>query len=323
VILFIIKKSYTYSGPGKVSSGLRTSALFVVDMLKMEGHRAELAEAVDGNCIDRLVTEARPRIVILEAIWVTPAKLAELRRLHPHVRFVVRVHSEIPFLANEGNSIAWLAEYRKLGVEVAFNSEQAADDFAAIAPSLYLPNTYPLRKLRYPHRRGGELHVGCFGAVRPLKNQLIQALAAIRYAQRLGKKLHFHMNGSRTEQGGNSNLKAIEAAFAATGHELVLHPWLDHHDFLELVAKMDFCLQVSLSESFNIVSADAVSLGVPLIGSAAIRWLPRRSRAPVDSAAAIADKMGLADEITVQMNHAALEDYVTASAEIWNRFAQR
>lgn len=321
MLLFIIKKFYDYSGYDQVSNGLRTSAGFVVDMLKMEGHAARLVEAIDGNCIDRLIEENRPRIVILEALWVTPGKMAELRRLHPRVRFVVRVHSEIPFLANEGISIEWLAAYRKLGVEVAFNSSQSRQDFEVISDSLYLPNFYPLRRLRYEHKCGEHLNIGCFGAIRPLKNQLIQALAAIRYAQERGRKLHFHMNGTRLEQGGNNNLKAIKAALDATGNELVLHGWLEHEAFLELIKQMDFCLQVSLSESFNIVSADAVSLGVPLIGSSAIRWLPKRSRAPVDSAFGIAQKMALADQTTVVMNHAALEEYVHNSAEAWNTFA--
>jgi len=321
MVLFIIKRFYSYNGYEQISNGLRTSATFVVDMLKMEGHRAKLVEAIDGNCIDRLVTEFRPRICILEALWVTPLKLKELRRLHPSVEFVVRIHSEMPFLANEGISMEWLSEYLKSGVKVAFNSRQAKQDFEAIGESLYLPNSYPLRKMRYEHQRGNSLHVGCFGAVRPLKNQLEQALGAILYARSTGKTLHFHMNGTRKEQGGDNNLKSIKAAVEATGNKLILHGWLDHEAFLEVIKEMDFCLQVSLSESFNIVAADAVSLGVPLIGSAAIRWLPKRSRAVTDSAQAIAQKMHLADHTTALMNHEALESYVENSIEVWNSFA--
>lgn len=321
MILFIVKKFYSYNGYEQVTNGLITSAGFVVDMLKIEGHKALLVEAVDGNSIDKLVFENKPNIVILEALWVTPAKMKELRILHPRVRFVVRVHSEIPFLANEGISIEWLAAYVKLGVDVAFNSEQTQKDFDIISDSLYLPNFYPVRKLRYQHQQGHQLNIGCFGAVRPLKNQLIQTLAAIKFAKSKGKKLFFHMNGTRLEQGGNNNLRSIAAALAATNNELVLHGWLDHAGFLNLIKSMNFCLQVSLSESFNIVAADAVSLGVPLIGSSAIRWLPRRAQAPVDSADAIAKRMENADQSTVLMNHEALENYCNESVAIWNDFA--
>jgi glycosyltransferase involved in cell wall biosynthesis len=322
LILFIIRKFYDYAGDyNQISNGLRTSAGFVVEMLKLEGHKAKLVEAIDGNCIDRLVAENKPRIVILEALWVTPEKLAELKGLHPGIRFVVRIHSEIPFLSNEGISVRWLYEYTKLGAEIAFNSEQARQDFEVVAPSLYLPNYYPVRKVRRPPQCSDKLNVGCFGAIRPMKNQLIQALGAIKYAKSLGKKLHFHMNGTRLEQGGDNNLKSIRAAIEVTGNELILHPWSEHEEFVETVQKMDICLQVSLTESFNLTSADAVSMGVPLIGSSAIRWLPRRSRALVDSAESIAQKMHQADKTTVAMNHESLENYVHVSAEIWNTFA--
>lgn len=324
MILFVIKRFYDYNGYSQVTNGLKTSAGFVVDMLKREGHKARLVEAIDGNCIDRLVTEFKPKIVILEALWVTPDKLAELRKLHPHIRWVVRVHSEISFLAQEGISIEWLAAYLKLGVEVAFNSSQAQEDFEGIGKSLYLPNFYPVRSLRYAHERndhGHTVNIGCFGAIRPFKNQLEQALAAIRYAKHKGKKLRFNMNGTRQEQGGNNNLKSIAAAMADTGNELVLHDWLAHEDFLELIQKMDFCLQVSYTESFDITAADSVSLGVPLIGSKAVRWLPVRSQAPVDSAKAIAEYMERTDQITVVMNHTALADYSNKAAIVWNTFA--
>lgn len=325
MILFLIRRFYDSAGDyGQVTNGLKTSAGFVVDMLKREGHKARLAEAIDGNCIDKLVTEFKPKIVILEALWVTPDKMKELKKLHPHVRWVVRAHSETAFLANEGISIEWLAAYLKLGVEVAFNSQQAQEDFEGIGTSLYLPNWYPVRSLRYAHERndhGHTVNIGCFGAIRPFKNQLEQTLAAIRYAKHKCKKLRFHMNGTRQEQGGNQNLKSIEAAIKATGNELILHPWLEHEDFLELVQKMDFCLQVSYTESFCIVASDAVSLGVPLIGSSAIHWLPARSQAPVADAAEIARYMERTDQITVVMNHTALADFVNKSAIIWNSFA--
>jgi hypothetical protein len=162
--------------------------------------------------------------------------------------------------------------------------------------------------------------VGCFGAIRPLKNQLIQAFAAIRFAQRKKKKLVFHMNGSRIEQNGSSNLKNIQALFAATGETLELHPWMEHEEFLELVASMDICLQVSLSESFNITSADAVSMGVPLVGSEAISWLPERSQADVNSAESICEAMGREGAITVTMNHYALKSYLAHTVKAWNRW---
>ena len=251
---------------------------------------------------------------------MTPTKMAELQKLWPKVKWTVRVHSEIPFLSNEGNAIAWIAAYWSQGVEVAFNSDETALDFGILECVSFLPNFYPLRKPRPSRPSSDCLNVGCFGAIRPLKNQLIQAFAAIQYAKEIGRRLVFHMNGSRIEQNGSNNLKNISALLEATGQTLELHPWLTHDEFLELISEMDLCLQVSLSESFNITSADAVSMGVPLVGSDAIEWLPKRSRSKVNSAWSIVQAMKLADSTAVIMNHAALEKYVEDSVKIWNKW---
>jgi glycosyltransferase involved in cell wall biosynthesis len=315
MILFLLKKAYDYDGTQAMSNGLRSSALFVVDMLLSEGHRAKLVEVVDANGIDAVVTQLRPNHVVLEALWVTPDKLAELQRLHPTVRWAIRVHSELPFLAQEGCAIEWLLAYKN--ADLAFNSEQTADDLRGVIPTIWLPNYYPLSKPRCERPHGHALQVGCFGAIRPLKNQLIQAVAALQWARKLHRHLQFHMNGERIEQHGSNNLKNIKALL---GESLVLHPWLPRPEFLELVAEMDVCMQVSLSESFNITSADAVSMGVPLVGSSAIPWLTRRAQADVDRVDSIVEALERADRITVFMNHHALEDYLTHAKKEWLRY---
>ena len=42
---------------------------------------------------------------------------------------------------------------------------------------------------------------------------------------------------------------------------------MDHESFIELVKSMDMCLQVSFTETFNIVTADAVANSVPVVVS--------------------------------------------------------
>jgi hypothetical protein len=322
--LFIVKKHYDYDGKQHPSSGVLSSVQFVVDMLNAQGLRALMVTAEDGNSIDALVAQYRPVAVVLEAIWVTPAKMAELMHLHPKVRWTVRAHSEIAFLAQEGCAVEWLAAFNRLGIEVAFNSEQTAQDWAAV-PGLgraaWLPNYYLLRQARKPLEHAAALHVGCFGAIRPFKNQLIQAMAAAAFAAQHRRPLVFHMNGDRVEQFGQSNLKNIQAALKAAGATLVLHPWQGHAEFLELIAQMEVCMQVSLTESFNIVSADAVSMGVPLVGSSAITWLPRFSQAPTGDVHGIVEAMDRAGRISVFINHEALEDYLCEARKVWMRWA--
>lgn len=82
------------------------------------------------------------------------------------------------------------------------------------------------------------------------------------------------MNTSRVEQSGEGVLKNIRALFENNKHELIEHGWKERSDFLHTVSHMDIGLQVSLSESFNIISADFVHENVPIVVGTTIDWMP-------------------------------------------------
>lgn len=120
----------------------------------------------------------------------------------------------------------------------------------------------------------GTINIGCFGAIRNMKNHVNQALAAIKTADYNGLTLHFHINGTRAEgPGAESILKNLRSIFNGTKHQLIEHAWLTHDDFLELFKKIDILTQVSFSETFNVVCADAVVSRVPVVASAQVNWL--------------------------------------------------
>lgn len=282
-ILFLLKgnSGYGYGGP---KSGLLESAKLTADQLEKQLHlKVKVFICVDGNDIDREIFLYKPTICIIEAIWVTPEKLKEVSLLHPKVKFYIRIHSEISFLATEGVAIDWIKQYIHIAnVHVSFNSHATNNDFlSVVGDAIYLPNIYHSVK---PHSVffleelfssvKNHLNIGCFGAIRPLKNQLVQAFAAIEYANDNGKIIHFHINSARTEQGGESVLKNIRSLFKGSKHKLIEHRWLTRSDFFNLIKSMDIGLQVSFSESFNIVTADFVLSEVPMIVSHAIKWMP-------------------------------------------------
>jgi hypothetical protein len=290
-ILFILKErhgyDYSYSG---MSSGLYNSAKFSSDMLAANGYVTKIVEVVDNNSIDKEVTAFKPDVVIIEALWVVPSKFAVLNALHPNVIWIVRIHSEAAFLAQEGIAIDWISQYPKYtNVYVAMNSQEAfsqakdfyTDKLVNLNKLLYLPTYYPAPKNPYfnPTKPQQNLSVACMGAIRPLKNNLIQAIAAMRFADREGKILNFHVNNTRVESGGNSCYKNLVALFAGTKHNLIQHGWMDHTMFLQFLSYMDIGMQVSFSETFCIIAADIVSAGVPIAGSPAIRWLDEDSQA--------------------------------------------
>lgn len=286
--LFIVKRNNGYgascAGYSKeVMSGLWNSARFVVDNLTYLGLHAKVVDVVDNNDIDREVTRYKPNIVFIEALWVVPEKVKILMALHPKVKWVVRIHSNTPFLANEGNAIAWIKAYSELGVTIAPNAERMQSDLLTILDRkgdvVLLPNCYkfPIRPLRCDRGIGvwdGVLRIGCFGSLRPMKNQLIQAVAAIEAASELGYPMEFHINASRQEQDGGNVLKNLRALFKDSRYKLVEHQWLPRADFLAVLGKMNISLQVSFSETFNIVTADSISQLIPVVVSSEIDWVP-------------------------------------------------
>lgn len=303
-LLFLLKRreGYWSNGPNDphgsdLSSGLKNSVGFLITMLNENGIDAKMVQCVDNNQIDREVHDYRPTHAILEALWCTPEKLDQLKPLHPHVHWAVRNHSEVAFLSNEGMAMGWLHGYLKRGVEIMNNSPRAVDDVKTIARSYgfspelvtYAPNAYPLPQ-HQPHHRSKRwqedvVKIACFGSIRPLKNHLTQAVASIKFAHYVGQRLEFHVNTSRVEGYGAPILKNLRELFSHTKRAIMVeHPWmprsgaadsegLTHKCFLDVMKRMNFSLQCSLSETFNIVSADAVLMSVPIITSAQVPWL--------------------------------------------------
>jgi hypothetical protein len=131
---------------------------------------------------------------------------------------------------------------------------------------------------------GDTLDIGCFGAVRLLKNHLVQAIAAYKYAQNIGKKLRFHINSGRIEAAGDNPLKNLRGFFHDLHDaELVEHPWQGHSEFMRLLRDMNILLQISFSETFNIVTADAVVMGVPTLTSDEVPFIRSKTADPTSS----------------------------------------
>lgn len=250
-VLFICKKRIDGYG---VSVGLINSARFVSHYLNHQGIKSEVIEITDANSIDREVTNRNPTHVIIEALWVSPDKFKELFNIHRHRNrtWVVRIHSKIPFLAQEGMAIEWIKSYLNILTKTKFyvspNTKELVSDIKTISPYsdeqiVYLPNIYfpkdEIISIADSASREAYINVGSFGAIRPLKNTLMQAVSAIEFAEKKGKKLAFHINGNRIEGGADNIHKNLIAVFDRTEHKLVQHHWMNHKHFLGLVGSMD------------------------------------------------------------------------------------
>lgn len=345
-VLFICKERHLYGEQANDKSrsfGLVNSAELVCKALELQGIECKVSVLVDANAIDREVYHYRPDIVIIEALWVTADKLSELMRLHPKRMFIVRIHSKISFLAYEGIAIEWLKEYaeltRDLNLRIASNNADTYKVLSHILDGedvLYLPNIYliqgdvslfdvikenivckhPVLKRLYKHN---EVDIGCFGSIRPMKNTLIQAIAAIAFANNRGLKLNFHIN-NKAEQLGDRIFKNLYHLFKDSNHELVVHDWYDHRNFIKVVRKMDYGMQVSFSETFNIVTADFVNNDVPIVVSDEIGYLPDYNYAKPNSVRSIVEVLDFFEDyrdVVTTNNKYKLKKFSEDATEQW------
>lgn len=328
-LLFLLKKNYNYGNYQTYKAGLFNSCTLLKQMLEDKlDIDVSVDVAVDGNDVNRQLVAYKPDICILEAIWVQPNKLKELVKLHPNIAFIVRVHSKTPFLATEGMAIKWLKEYVDIEhTHIAFNNKQTHTEYVMCGlTNYYLPNLYPIENRNCQLRdvnRDEIIHIGCLGALRPMKNQLLQAVAAIRWGYKHGRVVMFHINAERKEQGGEGVLKNLQALFVGTKHMLIEHPWMSHKGFLKLIGRMDLGMQVSMTESFNIVTADFVGEGVPIIVSEDIEWMPAFTKTDDKSSEAIADKIEDALSWPNVFTHTSLyslNKYNKHSLKEWKKF---
>lgn len=337
-ILFILKRREDYNAVIhtnlSLTTGLYNSVSFLDKMLNDAGIESKLIVVNDNNDIDREVSSYKPTHVIIEALWVVPSKFEVLQRLHPKVKWIIRLHSDMPFIANEGMAMSWIGQYMKFNnVSIACNSPKMFDEVEFFVKHkmgehanavMFLPNFYPQEyKQKKFAPTGDEINIGCFGAVRPLKNHLIQAHAAIKFADKIKSKLVFHVNADRVEMKGEPvvrNLVDLFKEVANKGHRLVNEGWLDRIKFLALCGRMDMGMQVSFSETFNIVAADMISQGVPVIGSDQIPWMSSLYTADPCESYDIYNKLLLTHSfpsVNVYLNKTMLTSYTNKTRKIW------
>jgi hypothetical protein len=336
-VLFICKDrdiSY-FGGAGSInSSGLYNSASAVCEMLnKYDFADAKIVKVVDNNCIDKEVYGFRPTHVMIEALWVVPEKFDVLKKLHPEVKWYVRLHSDTSFLANEGMAVDWMFRYSKReDVYVAFNSVFPIQDFRNMLGKekmVYLPNYYETVDSFHPRKKlinNLFFNIGCFGAIRPFKNQLLQATSAMRFADNHGKYLRFYINSTRVENKGGPILDNLRSLFRnSVDHQLIEIDWLEHDEFIEFLRKeIDIGMQVSLTETYNVVTADLVNCCIPIVVSPEVYWVARKFQADPNLGSDIIEKLNSAyravHDGSHKMNNSLLEEDSSISAGIWKDF---
>ncbi len=298
VLLFY--RNFQAHRPQYCHIGLGVNALHTAKVLRRAKVKCDVYGVYEPHHIrEKLLANSTVTHAIIEAPWISSGEMAKLLFEFPDVHFVVRAHSQIGFLQVEPGAIKILRDLldlqdSMLNLSVSANSSKLCEFLEKTYKSrcLYLPNLYDLershRKTDIDHGTRQMLRIGSFGAMRIMKNHTTAAAAALQIAERRRSDLEFWVSVNREEH-GKGVLQSLRNMFSGLHWaKLVENPWEDWTKFRKTVGHMDLCLQVSYSETFNIVTADAAAECVPSVTSSAIEWTPCHWHADPDSVAEIA-----------------------------------
>jgi len=310
--------------------GLGVNAMHTARVLKEHGIRTRVFGIRKPEDVAAHLLEHGPfRFVVIEALWIPTAQLEALLEQFPRTEFLVRCHSQIGFLQIEPRAVVLLREQLRLQ-EVTTNFRVAANsrrfchfvEHAYGSACLYAPNLYEIHRVSHRHRNcphHGPLKIASFGATRLLKLHPTAAAAALLVARSRGQDLEFYVNVNRAEHGGGI-LETLRAMFAEVPWARIVEvPWTSWPQFRHVVARMDVCIQVSATETFNLVTADAAAEGVPSAVSPAIDWVPDAWKTATDDPQAVADTVDrlLDHRRAAQEGIEALRAYNERGVQAW------
>jgi hypothetical protein len=310
--------------------GLGINALHTAKVLRKHRIHCDIEGVWEVAHIDKALTKHQGIThCFIEAPWISAIHMAGLMHRWQRVHFIVRAHSQIGFLQVEPGAIKIMRDLMHmqegaLNLTVAANAKKLSSfmERVYLGRVLYLPNLYDLDRPRARNnetRRHRMLRIGSFGALRILKNHTTAAAAALLIAEREKTDLEFWVSTNREEH-GKGVLQSLRNMFEGLNWaKLIENQWEPWASFRRTIGNMDLCLQASMTETFNITSADAVAEGVPVVGGSAIEWLPQHWMADIDSPEDMARKGAhlLHDPHSVDDGQVALNRFCKEGTEIW------
>jgi hypothetical protein len=311
--------------------GLAVAGFATAEVLKQAGidtsvfpvrHNVDLVEAIEKYNFRHKHGLTH---VVISAPWLSDWDLTSLVEAYPLIQFAVLSHSNVGFLQADPDGVWNFRKYIEIAkthpnLHVGGNSHKFVEwiERAYGIEAVLLPNLYPGRFREQKKWDGGMLKIGAFGAMRPYKNFMTAAGAAVIISRVLGVEIEFHMSGGGEDTHGIR--PAIEQLFGHTKVRLVMHEWQYWDDFVELVGEMDILLQPSYTESFNMVTADGIRMGVPSVVSSAIYWVPKSWKADSDCSTDIALTAIRLLSSPNEKGSKALKAHNKRSLEYWFKF---
>lgn len=340
-VAFIFKNFSRLVGNHPYVIGLGIAVFNNYQTLVKNGIQSEIWSAVEPQDIEAQLEQAQslPDFIIISAFWIPTETLVKLCCKYKNTKFVVVSHSNLSFIYADRSAFKLLKEGITLQKSVnnffiAGNSQKFAS-WASITFGVhipFLPNLYNLDGMneiglfdsyesKWQDR--GVIKISNFGASRILKGNLTACGAAIEIGRRLDMPVEFWLSGGRVD-GGQSIIHAIDQLTAnLSDFKVKRNEWMPWEQFRKFSGTMDLNLQMSLSESFNMVLADSLYEGIPAIASEAIEWFPKKCIANFDDPNKIAD-LGIKalnnPKSYVRSGQRALKHYVRRGIKAWQDF---
>jgi hypothetical protein len=333
-ILFLCKlnKNFMKRTGSNKRSGLSNSVKLTAQQLKNHGYNPVVVDVENDTDIEYLIGKYQPKKAIIEALWVSDKVLVRLTSKFPKVKFYVHLHSQIPFLSIESRAMEQTRTYTKCNVGVIANADESYNAFRCFLSEdmvFNLQNLYgkPFNPPKEIDVNKDTIDIACFGAIRPMKNQLIQAMAAYDFCKRMDKKLRFHINSSRVESGGQPVLQNLINFFIDLPNaELVPRGWIEPEVLIDEIREtIDIGMQVSMTETFNITCCDYTAAGIPLVASDAVSWVGDHSKVDMHRSDSIT--FGLLNafsdsEYQVKENQERLNQHCEKALKQWTDFVE-
>lgn len=257
-------------------------------------HNVDIVRAIDHyneTHIKRLTH------VVISAPWLSLHDMKNLVRNFSDIQFVILSHSNVGFLQADPNGVELFRKYAELSkthknLKVGGNSSRFAEWFKISyhEDCVCLPNLYPTPRIHGKVWDGySPIKIGAFGALRPEKNFMTAAAAAVAIHSMLGIPIEIHMSTGGEECHSTTLPAIVEMTEHIKGIKLIKHDWESWDKFIQLISSMDLLIQVSYTESFNMITADGISVGVPSVVSPVIYWAPDSWKADPDDAINVAE----------------------------------
>lgn len=283
--------------PSSSFVGLSVISLKTMQYLRAKGIYTDVSGVDKIEDISRRIDSlSKPYThVIIFAPWLPAHALTNLAFSYPGIEFAVTCHSNVGFLSADAAAFTHIREYMKVELNtpnfhLACNSSELSGwvrrAYGAIAwdlPNLYMIDGTASSRPSKPFS-GDLLRIGCFGAVRILKNTLSAGAAALEIAKILNVDVEFFISSHGIEGENKSVTNSLKEMFQGVRFaKLIDVPWENWAEFkISTVAHMDLGIQPSYTETFNLVAADFVSEGKPSVVGHAIKWAPDEWKANVD-----------------------------------------